>query len=225
MTTLLNPPQPDPSKENLYKFNNDVYEFLTGLFLMNPSVLNNANFATLGMHGQSVITTDTETSDEWKIVGSANAAFELNSESYPANSIIQSASPYYLHVVVSSHNGDSFYLYQRQDDTVRKYQKSRLTYGLIIKNNQSKAVKVRGDIYSYYDTDESLVSGKPKLLQPGMNVISNTVLTESLSGKTVGANPYTEFRLSFIDLIDGTADLEIYQIKCEFGMARTMLEQ
>jgi hypothetical protein len=86
-------------------------------------------------------------------------------------------------------------------------------------------VKVRGDIYSHYDPDEKLFSGKPKLLQPGMNIISNTVLTESLKDKTVGANPYTEFRLSFIDLIDGTADLEIYQIKCEFGMLRTMLEQ
>jgi hypothetical protein len=222
----LNPPQVRPNPTDSYNFNNDVCESINSMqYIMNPSVLNNANFAVLGTHGQSPITTDTDISSSWNILGSANASFTITSTSYPSNSLIQSASMYYLHLVVTAFNGGDFYFYQLQNNTVRKYQKNFLTYGIIAKNNQDKAIKIRADVYSYYDATFQMVSGKTIYLEPGINNISSTLKTESLKGKTVGASPYTEFRLSFIDLIDGTADVEFYQVKCEFGKISTLLNQ
>lgn len=223
---ILNPPQTDPNKENAYKFNNDVQTNLTALnYVMNPSVVTNANFATLGTHGQSPITTDTDISSGWNVVGAAHATFTITSASYPSNSLIQSASPYYLHVEVADHDGGDFYFYQQQNNTVRKYQKNNLIYGLIIKNNQNKVIQVRTDIFSYYDTGSDMVTSKSIYLQPGINTVGSQVLTNSLSGLSVGASPYTQFRFVFVDLVDGTADIEIYQIKCEFGIASTLLQQ
>lgn len=234
MTTILdltNPPDKNQSPEQDYRFKNSVNDVNTGLsFIMNPSVLNNANFATLGSSGTTPVTQaagdGAQISSGWNVFGASNATYSMTSTAYPSNSLIQSSSAYYEHVQVSSHNGQPFYIYQRQSGLVRKYQNNFLIYGLIIKNNQSSAKKVRMDITTHYDgSSDYTANGAAIYLQPGINTLSSLIQTQSLNGLTVGAGNYTDFRLNFIDLYDGTADLEIYQIKCEFGKVSTLLQQ
>lgn len=228
---LINPPNKAPSAEQSYRFNNNVNDVNEALnFIMNPCILANANFATLGGSGQTPVTQaagdGAQISNSWNVFGASNATYSMTSASYPNNSLIQSASAYYEHVQVSTHNGNDFYIYQRQSNTVRKYQNNFLTYGLIIKNNQSTVKKIRMQIYSHYDgSTDNPANGAAIYLQPGINNLSSMIQIQSLSGLTVGNGNYSEFRLFFADLYDGTADLEIYQVKCEFGKIQTLLQQ
>ena len=49
ITNLINPPNKSPSTEQSYRFNNNVNDVNKALnYIMNPSVLSNANFSTLG---------------------------------------------------------------------------------------------------------------------------------------------------------------------------------
>lgn len=224
---MLNPP-PVTNDAHDYQFNNNQFSALNSLqYLKNPSIVMNANFATLGSNGLTPITQadgdNAEFSADWNVYGAANADYTLTPTPYPANSTVQSASSYYINAMVTSFNNNAFYLYQRVGNTVRQFQKEYFTYGFIFNNNQSKAISMRLDIYSYYDTTSNLVTGKPFWLQPGQNAIPSQLLTQSLSGITVGAGNYTEFRLNFINLVDGTADIDIYQIKCEPGLISTPL--
>lgn len=237
LADLVNPPQNKPNAEDQYRFDNSAYETLVALtYVMNPSVVANANFATLGPSGTTPITQadgdNAEFSDDWKVFGAANATYTLTPTAYPTGaisntspSLIQTSSGYYIHVVVTTHNGGSFYFYQRQNDTVRKYQKNFFTYGVIIRNNQNKVIKIRMELFNFYDPSSTLLADNTIYLQPGLNRLTSQVTTDSLSGKTISASNYTEFRLSFLDLEDGTADLDLYQLKCEFGKVSTILEQ
>lgn len=237
LLNLINPPQIKPSVEDQYRFDNNVYETLDALtYTMNPSVITNANFATLGPSGTTPITQgdgdNAEFSDEWKVVGASAATYSITATPYPTGTIsndspstIQTASPYYENVVVSSHDGNPFYFYQRQLATIRKYQLNFFTYGVWIRNNQNKIIKIRMEIFSFYDPSSELIADNTIYLQPGLNKITSQLKTTRLAGKILGASNYTEFRLSFLDLFDGTADIDIYQLKCEFGKVSTLLAQ
>lgn len=226
-----------PSATDQYNFDNGVYETLQGLtYVMNPSVTFNANFATLGSGGLTPVTQadgdNAEFSDQWKVFGASNATYTITPTTYPTGAIandspstVQSASNYYINVAVSAYSSGDFYFYQRQNNTVRKYQKNFLIYSIVIRNNQTKAIKVRMELYSFYDPSDSLIADNTVYLQPGLNTLTSRVNTEGLVGKTISGSNYTEFRLSFQDLIDGTADLDLYQLKCEFGTVATLLEQ
>lgn len=234
---LINPPQEHPTQENQYKFDNDVFTMLDALaFTSNPSVVANANFATLGPSGLTPITEadgdNAEFSDDWKVVGAANATYTITPTAYPTGvisgdspSTIPSASDYYIHVEIDTYNGNGLYFYQRENNTVRKYQQNFLTYGVWIRNNQNKVIKIRMELYSFYDPSDNLIADNTIYLQPGLNKITSQVNTAKLAGKSITASNYTEFRLSFQDLVDGTADIDLYQLKCEFGKVSTLLEQ
>jgi hypothetical protein len=227
LVDILNPP-PVTKDSGLYKFLNDQHQGLNSLrFLKNDSVLTNSDFNTLSAAGLTPTTQadgdNFEFIGDWFVFGASNADYTITPTVYPANSTVKSASAHYVDAVVTSHNGDAFYFYQRQTATVRKYQKDYFTYGINIKNNQNKAIKVRLDIFTFYDPTSKLTTGKPIYLQPGNNLIASTLLTDTLDGITVGAGNYTEFRFNFIDLFDGTADIEMYQLKCEPGQISTPL--
>lgn len=227
LVDILNPP-PVTKDSDLYKFLENQHSGLNALrYLKNDSVLANSDFNTLSAKGLTPTTQadgdDVEFIGDWFVKGATNANYTLTPTVYPTNSIVKSASNHYVHVQVTSHNGNEFYFYQRQNSTVRKYQKDYFTYGINIKNKQNKAIKVRLDIYTYYDTGNKLTQGKPIYLQPGNNLFASTLLTNTLDSVTVGAGNYTEFRFNFIDLFDGTADIEMYQIKCEPGQISTPL--
>lgn len=234
---LFNPPYKKPTGDNQYDFDNNVYVTMQALtYIMNPSVVTNANFNTLGSSGTTPITQadgdNAEFSAGWKVVGAANANYTLTPTAYPTGAItnsspstVQTSSSYYINVNVTTYNGNGFYFYQRQNNTVRKYQKNFLTYGVIIRNNQNKTIKIQMQIYSFYDPSSSLVADNTIYLKPGLNIVTSQLNTEGLVGKSITASNYTEFRLSFQDLVDGTADLDLYQLKCEFGTASTILEQ
>lgn len=241
LADLFNPPSTTDKKvtaEDQYLFDNGVHDTLNGLtYVMNPSVVTNANFNTLGSAGTTPVTQadgdNAEWSAGWNVVGSGVATYSLTSTAYPLGlissdspSTVQTASGYYEKIIISAFAGGAgFYLYQRQNNTVRKYQKNYLTYGLIIRNNENSVKKIRCEVYSYYDTENNLQADNTVYLKPGLTKITSQVLTEGLSGKTLGAGNYTEFRISFLDLGNGTANLDFYQIKCEFGKVGTLLQQ
>lgn len=223
---LINPANKNPTKSDQYQFNNSVQDNLTALqYVMNPSVLTNANFSGGGALITQADGDNATFFTDWKVVGAAVATYTLTPTTYPANSLIQSASTTYSGIVISNYTTSGLYFYQRQLNTVRKYQKNYLTYGLLIKNNQTKSIKVNMSIYSFYDPTFVEKKGGAIYLQPGLTSITTQLLTDGLSGVSVGASHYTEFRLNFLDLFDGTADLELYQIKCEFGTVSTLLAQ
>jgi len=237
LVDLFNPPTAkNPTQEDQYKFDNGVYDSLNATtYIMNPSVVTNANFNTLGSAGTTAVTQadgeNAEWSSNWKVVGASVATYSLTSTAYPLGAItsaspstIPTSSGYYEKVVISGYTTTGLYFYQRQNNTVRTYQKNFLTYGIWIRNNQNVVKKIRMEVYSYYDTASNLQADNTIYLQPGLNKITSQVTTESLAGKTIGASNYTEFRLSFLDLTDGTANLDIYQIKCEFGKVSTLLQ-
>lgn len=227
MTFLVDLHNPPPAKGNLeehYQFFNSSSDIQQALFFIsNPSVLTNANFSSGGVTITQADGDNAVFFADWKVVGASVATYTLTPVNYPANSTIQSASLTYSHVQISSYTTGDFYFYQRQS-TVRKYQASPLTYGIQIKNNLSSTVKIRMDIYSYYDgSDPVLKMGKPIYLKPGITKITSTIVTNSLRNLTVGAGAYTEFRLTILDLGASTADFEMYYIKCEFGTISTIL--
>lgn len=231
LADLINPPDPpmDASDDQGYQFDNSTYEGLNALtYVSNPTVLLNANFNTLGPGGLTPTVSadgdDVEFIGDWFVFGAANADYIITPTVYATNSTIKSASEHFVGLIVSTATGDPFYFYQRQMASLRKYQKDNLTYSMMIKNNQSKVIKVRADIFCFFDPSSQLITGKPFYLQPGLNQVTSTLLTPSLEGKTVGAGSYTEFRFNYADLYDGTADIELYQIKCEFGTIGTPLQ-
>lgn len=225
---VINPPSTGDSKKLQYRSDNSNYMALQGVvdFSM-PSVLLNSDFNFLSTAG----TTPTTQADgdnfefikQWDVVGATAANYTIAPTAYPNNSSIKTGSKYFLHLAVTSFNGDPFYFYQRQLNTVRKYQNRPMTYSIYINNNQSETVAVRCSIYSYFDTGDQLQEGGALYLKPGMNDLTSTINTISIKDKTIGANDYTEFRLNFIDLNSGTADLDIYWVKCEFGKTATPL--
>lgn len=237
LNNLINPPSNKPSTEDQYQFDNSSYETLDALtFIMNPSTVTNANFATLGPGGTTPITQadgdNAEFSANWKVVGAADATYTLTPTAYPTGliandspSTVPSGSDYYIHVGVSTYTGSGLYFYQRQNNTVRKYQTNFQTFGVLIRNNQNKVIKIRMEVYSFYDPTNNLAADNTIYLQPGMNKVTSQLNIPKLVGQTIGAGNYTEFRLNFIDLVDGTADLDLYQLKCEFGKVSTLLEQ
>ncbi len=227
---LLNPPPSGSFNANShYSFFNNVSTALNGLTsVRNDSVVTNANFATLSGKGLTPTTPADGNGEEfigdWQVSGATAANYIITPTAYANNSTIKSASPYFVGMTVSSSTGDSFYFYQRQANTVRQYQQDYLSYSLSIRNNQPKAIKLQTSIFSYYDTASNITPGNTFFLQPGLqNISCKLPLTKSLGDVTVGAGNYTEFRLAFLDLIDGTADLDFYQIKCEFGQISTPL--
>lgn len=226
LVDLLNPISEAADKHQQYLFDNSVYDNLQGLqYVMNPCVLDDPDFSSGGVLVTQASGDNAEFFDDWFVVGASVANYTLTPTNYANDSLIQSASPTFSHVQISNYTTSGLYFYQRQPVTVRKYQKNYLTYGLIINNNQSKVIAIEAQIYSYYDTTSDLVRRGTLFLQPGLNKITTTLMTKTLSGLTIGAAPYTEFRLVFVDLFDGTADLNIYQIKCEFGRVSTLLNQ
>jgi len=234
---IVDPPAEEADPAAQYFFDENIYVALVALeYIMNPSIVLNANFATLGASGLTPITEadgdGAEFSDEWDVFGAANATYSITPTAYPTGliasgspSTVKSASPYYIAMTVATVTGTPFYLYQRQANTVRKYQKDFFTFGIIVNNKQTNSIKIRMEMFNYYDTGSDLIADNTIYLQPGLNKITSLVKTQGLTGLTLGAGDYTEFRLAFIDLVNGTADLEIHQIKCEFGKISTLLEQ
>lgn len=226
LNELLNPPTSGANKETQYLFDNSVHDSLQALgYVMNPSVLTDPDFSSGGVIKTQADGDNAEFFDDWFVFGAATATYTLTPVTYAANSIIQTFSPTYSHVQISGYAGTGLYFYQRQPLTVRKYQKNYLTYGLIIQNNQSKNIQLDPQIFSFYNPSSSLKRKSGFYLKPGFNKVTTTILTDSLDGISVGGSPYTEFRLAFGDLVDGTADINIHQIKCEFGVASTLLNQ
>lgn len=230
LQTLLNPPNPHANKDDQYLYNNSTYDVLNALqFISNPSILTNANFATLGLPGQTPVTQadgdGAEISSTWHVQGATEATYSITQTSYAADSSFQSNSPYYTRVIASAYSGAGFYLYQKQINTVRWYQKNDITFSLIISNNLTTRTTIRMSAYSFYNPSDYLVQSHAIYLEPGLNKVSSSILTQSLNGIAVGALPYTEFRLEFVDFAGGSCDLNIYQIKGEFGTLSTFLSQ
>lgn len=225
---LINPPAVNMSADQQYQNANSTFESLQGMvdFAM-PSVLLNPDFNFLSGKGTTPTTQadgdNVEFVSKWFVFGASNATYTITPASYANNATQRTGSVYYVHLEVATYNGGAFYFYQRQAVTVRKYQDRPMMQSLFVNNNQDTVIGVRFDIYTYLDTADALQSAGTLYLQPGLNDLSSLIETVSLQDLTVGAANCTEFRLNFSDLNAGTADLDIYWIKSEFGKMATPL--
>lgn len=234
LDTLTPTPQ-NPSESEQYDYDKMVYDYLDALsFVSNPPVTTNSDFRTLGSAGTTPVTQadgdGAEISSAWNVFGAGSATYSMTSVAYPTGSIstnspslIQSASAYYEHVEISSFTGDPLYIYQKQMNTARKYQSNFLSYGIWIFNNLDTTIKFKSEIFTFFDPDSITQVESVMYIKPGLNKTTNKIQTFGLSGKTLGAGNYTEFRLSVMDLGGAEADFNIYQIKCEFGKISTIL--
>ncbi len=228
LSDLLNRPSPNMSADDQFKFNTSVWDVLEGLFAVsNTSETTNANFVTLSAQGTTPTTEadgdDFEFIQDWFVVGSTVADYSLTATLYPDNSEVQSASDYYVNVVVTDYDGSGLYFYQKQDNSVRKYQNQLITVTINANNNQSSKIKLRMNMFVNYGTTSELIEGRPFYLEPGLNNLYTTLEIPSLRGKTVTGANYIELRLDFAELYDGTADFDLYLIKSEFGKISTSL--
>jgi len=227
---LLNPPSANMNDEDKYNFYNTIAVALDRLTsVSNASQTLNPNFATLGPGGMTPVTeTDGDNAQfmqNWYVVGASQATYVLTPTQYPNNSTVASSSAFYVNTTVSTYTGSGLYFYQRQMNTVRKYQQQFITFTLSVNNNQSNVIKLRFNINSNYGSSSVLNQGPALYLQPGWNMITTTLETDSLNGVTVTSGNYTEFQLSFedLDLGVGTVNFDLYYIKTEFGQIATPL--
>lgn len=219
----------DTADSNLYQFLNMVYDALNALSsLSNVSILSNANFNTLGTNGYMPLTqADGDGASfisNWQIFGAANADYSIGPDPYPLNSTVISKSLQFTNITISSYTSGDVYIFQEIDGNIRQFQSQPLTFTLQCNNNQSAAIKVIFDIFTYYDPTSMLISSREMVLLPGLNTHVRTIDMPSLAGITVGMEPYTQFRMRFTELNAGTANLDIYQLKCESGVLSTPYE-
>lgn len=219
----------DEADSNLYQFLNMVYDALNALSsVSNISVLANANFNTLGSNGYTPITQSNGDGasfvSSWNVFGASNADYSIGPDPYPLNSTIISTSLQFSNITISSYTSGDVYIYQQIDGNIRQFQSQPLTFTLQCYNNQSVPIKVIFDIFTYYDTTSLLLSSREMILVPGLNAHVRSINMPSLAGITVGMGPYTQFRIRFTELNAGTANLDIYLLKCESGVLSTPYE-
>lgn len=220
-------PLDSEDKDYIYRFYNSTFDLLNNMLITTglPSVVLTPDFSVLGSGG---LTPTTQAAGDnaifmanWAVVGAANATYTITPTPYPTNSVEQRGSPYYVHFVVSTYNNNGLYFYQRLPNTVRRFQKQYFSYLLRVNNNTTTTITGRLDIFSNYNSATYNAQGKTISIEPGINQISSSILTQSLNGLTIGASDYTEFRFNFITLPGGTADLNFYLLKCEYGTMST----
>lgn len=230
LSSLLNPPSLSDKTAHQYDFNKNVHLALQHLqSVSNASVITNPDFNTLGPNGTTPITQgdgdNAEFSAGFFVVGAANADYTITPTPYPTSSTINSNSSYYINVAITNFNGSSLYFYQRQPNSQRQYQNTTLTSSLYINNNQTTPLIIRMDVYSFYSSgagQQQLYTGSSKTIAPLINTVTSTVTIPSLSGFTI-SSPYTEFRLNFVNLNNGAANIDIYFFKTELGQLSTPL--
>lgn len=223
LVDLINPPSTSRELVDHSKFFNDQFEAIKAMrYLRNDSLLTNGDFRTPAGTGLTPTTNaqgnNAVVVQDWQVFGSTAATYTITPTLYPANSTINSFSSQYLNVSISGFSGLPLYIYQRQPNTVRQYQQNYLTYSLLAKNNGAEQVGLRFDIYFNYGASDSLLSSGIIYLQPGQTMNPTaTFTTKSLQGISVTSANYTEFRLNFVSMPTGTANIDIYNIKCELG--------
>lgn len=225
LAELNNPPPINGADDPIFKdYLSTNFEFAKALeYISNTSIILTPDFNTLSAKGLTPTTQadgdNTEFIKNFFIVGASVATYSITPTVYAGNSTVKSASPYYFNFVVSAYTTGNFYFYQRQANTIRKYQENYFTYGMNIKNNSATTGALQFGIFSYYDTGNDLVLGDELPIEAGDNFLSATMLTKSLSGVTVGASPYTEFRVYIKS--EGAINLDFFLLKNEFGIVTT----
>lgn len=196
----------------------------TNNYYGNPSLTVNADFYwNAGV--ANPVSTDTFFSEKWQVVGAAVATFTLTQTAFAANDSDQIGSTTYIRVQVAAYTSGAFYLRQRQTgaDIVRRYQGRVINFSLLAYNNQSKSIKLGLEIFVFFNPSSTTFSEAVVQLDPGANELSSAINTDFLGSTAVGANPYVEFRLRFIDLVDGTADFNLIYLKAEIADQPTIL--
>ena len=83
---------------------------------------------------------------------------------------------------------------------------------------------MRLDVVTQYSIGNQVnKQGNAFYLRPGMNTLSATVTTDRIANTSVTSDNYVEFRLVFDNLVDGTADFDMYALKVERGKISTPL--
>src|SRR5579863_6844603 len=230
LRSLLNPPPTNNIQKELYLWMQTITDAVNALIpIQNHSQSMNANFNTLGPSGTTPTTQadgdNAEFMDNWFVVGSSVANYTLTPTPYSNNSSVSSDSNYYVNNVVTSYSGSGLYFYQRQMNTVRKYQQSFVTLSISANNNTNNTISLRFNVNTYYNPSNNLQQSGAIYLKPRSNTMSSTLQIPAIGNTPVGSGNYTDFQLAFVNLSQpsGTCDFDLYQLKIEFGNISTPL--
>jgi hypothetical protein len=227
LSDLINPPKPNMTADELYYLLNSYYDLFNNLIdISNISQLTNSDFESLSK-GLTPTTQadgdDEEFVSDWFVVGATVATYTITPTEYLENSQVKSDSLYFVNTNLTAYTPPGFYFYQRQANTVRKYQNQFLTFTVQASNNLTELVKIRFTvIYNLGATTKTLQS-KALYLEPGFNDLNVVIQTPSLRNEIVDASNYVEFRLEFVEIYTAPANIDFYELKAEFGKISTKL--
>jgi hypothetical protein len=227
LSDLINPPKPNMTADELYYLLNTYYEFLDNLVdISNVSQLTNSDFSSLSK-GLTPTTQadgdDEEFVTDWFVVGATVATYTITPTAYPENSQVKSDSAYFVNLNLTAYTPPGFYFYQRQANTVRKYQNQFLTFTVQANNNGAEYVKVRFTVIYNLGPTSQTVQSRALYLEPGFNDLNVVIQTPSLRNETVDPLNYVEFRLEFVEIYTAPAVIDFYELKGEFGKISTKL--
>lgn len=164
-------------------------------------------------------------SEKWQVHGASAANYTLTQTTFNGDNEDNSGSNTYINVSVSSWNGNSFYLYQRQSGAqfLRLYQNRNMQLSAKIINNQNDLDSFYFEVYYYYDTGTDRYESAVFNLDSGINYVSAEIDIPLIGPQSIGATPYVEFRFVFNNLNNNTADFDLIYIKAEMSDMPTPL--
>lgn len=218
-------------------FYNDTFNLVDSLQNRAFSTeLRNPDFNLLGTNGYTPITqadgSGANFSQQWNVFtgGGANA-YTITPTPYTMVGYSPSGSNNFVNLAVSALD-QALYLYNinysttSQFNNVGTYSGKPVTFSTIIENNNDNNATL--GFSAFINDVMGLTSNEiefPSLiLRPGINVAPMSGKIPDLRGKTLGANPYIEFRFNVKALNNAPLDCNILYLKAELSNYASPLE-
>jgi hypothetical protein len=235
---------PDSSNGDARELNNQLsfpYEgFLNGLqrsasSLLNrsfPSVTLNPDFNLLSANGLNPVTpaqgSNFEALKNWFVVnGGGGNNYTMTPTAYTQLQYAGTGSRYYLNMQIPSLDSP-LYLYNLnysltdQFNNVGAYNRKKLTFSTIIKNNSSVTSKLR--FSAFINPTSETVNGGAMFVKPGFNELATTISIPELKDIPIGSGAYAQLRFNIEDTYDQPLDMDLYYLKAELSNFATPLE-
>lgn len=215
-------------------FLNSVYRSASSLLNRSfPCILLNPDFNILSANGLSPVTpaqgSDYEVISNWFLINGGGANdYTITPTLYTQIQYAGTGSRYYLNVQVPTLDSP-LYLYNlnysltNQFNSVGAYNRKKITFSAIIRNNSTEDQKVRFSMY-INPTGET-VQGRGIFLQPGMiNEIATTIDVPDLNNVDISTDAYAQFQFNIEDIYGQPMDMDIFYLKAELSNYATPLE-
>jgi hypothetical protein len=236
---------PDDSQGDARKLTNKLTFSFEGFFnsiyrsaysLLNrsfPCILLNPDFNILSANGTAPITpaqgTNYEVVSNWFLMnGGGSNNYTITPTAYSNVQYAGTGSRYFLNINVPTLDSP-LYLYNLnysltdQFNSVGAYNRKKVTFSAIMKNNSSESQKARFNLY--INSTGQTVQGGGIFLQPNMmNEIVTTIEVPDLNNMPITPGSYIQPQFSIEDIYGSPLDIDLYYLKAEFSNYATPLE-